>query len=447
MKVLILGAGVSGRAASRLLGHLGIQYGLYDRNPESLARVGVPDDRLYSGEWHPGILEGIDLVIASPGFAPGSAPIEAAQVNGIPVWSEVEFAARRLRCPVVAVTGTNGKTTVVEQTTEMLRESGVRAVAAGNIGRAVSDIVLEDWDVAVLEVSSFQLTYTYSLDPEVAIIVNVAADHLDWHGSEDAYRAAKARVVQNFGDHNLLVFDAGDPGAARLAAVAPGRKAPVVGAGSLPPGTFGMLPDRLVLPSGTVPIGHAPLTDPAYRVDLTLAAVAAVEMGADPGAVARVVGRFRHGDHRRKVVAEWDGVTWVDDSKATNPHAALAAIDSYPSVVLIAGGRNKGLDLAPLAARPNLRALIAIGESGPELLSEASGYPSSLARTMEKAVAMAGERATAGDTVLLSPGCASFDMFGSYEERGQVFSRLVQDRIDRARSARAANGGGGANRS
>ena len=442
MKVLVLGAGVSGRAAARLLARLGMQYEVYDRSPDSLARLDAPDVRLVAGDWHPELLEGIDLVITSPGFAPDSAPMMAAQLEGIPVWSEVEFAARRLECPVIAVTGTNGKTTVVEQATEMLQESGLRAVAAGNIGRAVSDIVLEDWDVVVLEVSSFQLTYTYSLHPEVAVIVNVAADHLDWHGSEDAYRAAKARIFMHFGDQNLLVFDAGDPGAAQLAVAARGRRAPVVGYGRLRPGTFGMVRDGLVLPSGTVALAGAPPSDPAYRVNLALAAVAATEMGAGPEAVGRVVGRFRHGDHRRKVVAEWDGITWVNDSKATNPHAAVAAVDSYPSVVLIAGGRNKGLDLAPLVARPNIRALIAIGESGPELLRNASGCPSSLAGSLEQAVAMAGRRANAGDTVLLSPGCASFDMFRSYEERGVVFSRLVWDHIDRARA-----GGGGAVRS
>lgn len=441
MRVLILGAGVSGRAAARLLSRLEIPYAVYDRSPGTLASLDAPEARLVAGEWHPRALEGIDLVIASPGFAPDSAPIKAARAERIPVWSEVEFAARRLDCPVIAVTGTNGKTTVVEQATEMLRESGLRSVAAGNIGRAVSDIVLDEWDVVVMEVSSFQLTHTYSLRPEVAVIVNVAADHLDWHGSEAAYRMAKARVFEHFGDQNLLVFDAGDPGAARLAAGAPGRKAPVVGSGRLRAGTYGMARDGLVLPSGTVPLGKTPIIDPAYRVNLAAAAVAAVEMGAGPEAVARVVGRFRHGSHRRKVIGEMDGVTWVDDSKATNPHAAVAAVDSYRSVVLIAGGRNKGLDLAPLAARPNLRALIAIGESGPELLRGAGRYPSALAGSMEQAVAMAGEHAVAGDTVLLSPGCASFDMFRSYEERGVVFARLVRSRIEKARAALVANGG------
>ena len=439
----MLGAGVSGRAASRLLVRLGIDHAVYDRSPDNVEGLDRSHARPVVGEWDPVVLTGVDLVITSPGFAPRSAPIEAAISAGIPVWSEVELALRRLGCPLIAVTGTNGKTTVVEQATEMLKESGAKAAAAGNIGRAVSDIVMEDWDVVVLEVSSFQLTYTYSLVPDVAVIVNVAADHLDWHGSEDSYRAAKARIFRHLRDERLLVFDAGDPGATVMAASAPGRKAPVVGSVGDLGGRYGTGRDGLIMPSGTVSLDGIPLMDRVYRINIAAAAVAATEMGADLDSVARVAGRFRHRDHRRQVVRTWAGVTWVNDSKATNPHAAMAAIDSYPSVVLIAGGRNKGLDLAPMAARPNLRALIGIGESGPELLQQASGCPASLATSMEHAVAMAGERAVAGDTVLLSPGCASFDMFRSYEERGAVFSRLVGDHIDAARVTEGAHASGG----
>lgn len=442
MKVLVLGAGISGRAAARLLARLEIDFAVYDRRPENLASLDAFDAGSVTGSWDPATLNDIDLVITSPGFSPDSAPITSAERMGIPVWSEVEFAVRRLEDrPLAAVTGTNGKTTVVEQATRMLRESGLEAVAAGNIGRAVSDIVLEDWDIAVLEVSSFQLAYTYSLAPEAAVIVNVAADHLDWHGSEKAYRAAKARIFRNFGESNLLVYDATDPGAVASVAGAPGRKAPVAGIERLPPGAFGFDRDRLILPSGAVPLNDIPVSDPAYRVDLAAAAVVAVEMGADSRAVARVVESFVHGNHRRSVVAEWGGITWVNDSKATNPHAAAAAVDCYPSVVLIAGGRNKGLDLAPLIARPNLRALIAIGESGSDLVRQASICPSSPAGSMEQAVALASEQAVAGDTVLLSPGCASFDMFRSYEERGAVFSRLVRERIETLASG-AVNGSG-----
>ena len=443
MRALVLGAAVSGRAASRLLARMDVDHAVYDRRPDALRPLASSGVETVGGEWDPSLLAGIDLVVTSPGFSPSSVPVRAAEEAGIPVWSEVELGLRRLECPVLAVTGTNGKTTVVEQATEMLRASGIRAVAAGNIGLAVSDIALDDWEVVVLEVSSFQLEHCHSLAPRVAVLVNVAADHLDWHGSLAAYRAAKARIFRRLADDDLLVYDADDPGAAALAAGAPGRKAPVAGSNGVPGRGFGVGPEGLMLPGGTIPLDRMPVVDPAYRVNLTAAAVAAMEMGARLGPVGRVVAGFRHRAHRRKVVAEWDGVTWVDDSKATNPHAALAAIRWYPSVVLIAGGRNKGLDLAPLATVPNVRFLVAIGESGPELLSRVAGRPGYLAGSMEEAVAVAGDRAVAGDTVLLSPGCSSFDMFSSYQERGAAFGRLVRERIREARgvgSGREASG-------
>ena len=440
MRTLVLGAGVSGQAASRLLSRLDREHVVYDRRAGNLDRIAASGTDTVTGPWNSSVLSRVELVVASPGFSPSSVPMKAVKDAGIPVWSEVELAIRHLICPVVAVTGTNGKTTVVEQATEMLQDSGFRAVAAGNIGPALSDVALDGWDVVVLEMSSFQLVSTYTLAPRVAVIVNVAVDHLDWHGSPAAYRAAKARIFRHFTADDLLVYDSDDPGAAALAAIAPGRKAPVTGSGRVPDDGYGIARRRLHLPEGIVPVEEMPAIDPAYRVNLTSAAVAATELGAGPESVARVVSRFRHRAHRRKVVGEWAGVTWVDDSKATNPHAASAAIRCYPSVVLIAGGRNKGLDLAPIVALPNIRFLIGLGESGPELLSRSSGRPASLAGSMEQAVAMAGERANRGDTVLLSPGCASFDMFASYAERGEVFGRLVREHIDMARFAGAGNG-------
>ncbi len=433
MKALVLGAAVSGQGASNLLTRLGVEHAVYDRNPAALASLASSGVETFSGDWDPSALAGVDLVVASPGFSPGSDPIRAALAAEIPIWSEVELAVRRLGCPLVAVTGTNGKTTVVEQTTEMLLESGIRAAAAGNIGRTVAEIALDDWDAVVLEVSSFQLVYCHTLAPRVAVLLNVAADHFDWHGSPDDYRAAKAGIFRRLPPDGLLVYGADDPGAAALAAGAPGRKAPIYGSEPLPNGGFGVGPDRLVLPGGSIPLRDVPVVDPAYRIDLAAAAAAAMEMGAGLGPVARVVRRFRHSPHRRKVVGRGGGITWIDDSKATNPHAALAAVRCYPSVVLIAGGRNKGLDLSPLAALPNVRHLIAIGESGPELLSRAPGRSACLAESMEQAVALAGERAVEGDTVLLSPGCSSFDMFGSYQERGAAFARLVREHLGEGR--------------
>ncbi len=441
MKALVLGAGVSGRAASRLLGRLGTDHVVYDRDPERLRPLAAKGIPTLAGPWVDSYLSGIDRVVTSPGLSPTSPPLADARRAALPVWSEIELAIRHLDCPVVAVTGTNGKTTVVEQTAWMLRRSGLRAVAAGNIGRALSDVCLDDWDVVVLEVSSFQLVYTYSLSPRVAVLVNVVADHLDWHGSAAAYREAKARIFHLCGADDVVVYDANDPGAAAMVERAPGRKVPVTGSGRVPQDGFGIGETGLHLPESNIPLSGMPVADSTYRVDLGLAAAAARELGADEEVLAEAVARFRYRPHRRQVVGEWAGVTWVNDSKATNPHAATAAIRNYPSVVLIAGGRNKGLDLEPMVRLPNIKFLVALGEAGPELLSRAAGFPTSRAASMEQAVSIAAEWAGRGDTVLLSPGCASFDMFRSYEERGTIFGRLVRDHIERAgRLTRSSNG-------
>lgn len=437
MRTLVLGAGISGQAASRLLTRLGMDHQIYDRSADALD--GVPSGvETAGGEWDPSMLAGVSLVVASPGFMPHLPPLTDIRAAGIPIWSEVELAVRHLDCPVIAITGTNGKTTVCRQTTEMLQESGIRAVAAGNIGVPISDVLPGTCEVVVLEISSFQLEYTYSLAPRVSVFMNVADDHVDWHRSLIAYRLAKGRISRHLSDEDLLVYDIGDPGAVAHALGAPGRQAPVTGAepGSGPEGPFGFAPGGLVLPGGIAPIREMPDLDYSFRVNLAASAVAAVELGADPAAAAMVASRFRHRHHRRTVVGSLGDVTWVDDSKATNPHAAMAAIRSYPSVVLIAGGVRKGLDLSPLVRAPNVRYMVAIGECGPDLVEMAADLPTALAASMEEAVRMASDQARAGDTVLLSPGTTGFDMFTCYEHRGNVFIRHVDEYLERVRADR-----------
>ena len=437
MHTLVLGAGISGQAASRLATRLGMEHRIYDRRADALdgAPAGV---ETVAGEWDPSMLAGVSLVVASPGFMPHLAPLTDVRAAGIPIWSEVELAVRNLDCPVIAITGTNGKTTVCRQTTEMLAESGIRAVAAGNIGVPISDVLPGTCEVAVLEISSFQLEYTYSLAPRVSVFMNVADDHVDWHRSLVAYRLAKGRISRHLTDEDLLVYDIGDAGAVAHALGAPGRKAPVTGAepGPGPEGPFGFAAGGLMLPGGPAPIREIPDLDYSFRVNLAASAVAAVELGADPAAVARVASRFRHRHHRRTVVGSLGDVTWVDDSKATNPHAAMAAIRSYPSVVLIAGGVRKGLDLSPLVRAPNVRYMVAIGECGPDLVEMAADLPTALAGSMEEAVRMASDQARAGDTVLLSPGTTGFDMFTCYEHRGNVFIQHVDEYLGRVRAGR-----------
>ena len=423
---MVLGAGMTGQAASRLLSRLQLDHLVYDKHEAALDGIGegVP---AVAGNWDPSILADVSLVVASPGFKPHLPPLSDIESAGITIWSEVELAIRHLDVPIIAITGTNGKSTVCRQTTAMLRESGINARATGNVGFPISDLEPGPGQVAVLEISSFQLYYTYSLVPRVAVYLNLADDHLDWHGSMEAYGIAKGRISRHLTDRDLLVYDIDDPGAAAHARIAPGRHAPVTGREPHPDGPYGFSSVGLVHPGGITPIPDLPDIDTSFRMNFAAGAVAALELGADPDAIARTVSNFRHHFHRRTVVGFDQGITWVDDSKATNPHAALAAIRSFGPVVLIAGGVRKGLDLSPMLRAPNVRHLVAIGESGPDLVELASDLPTDLAGSMEEAVWMAGRQARSGDTVLLSPGTTGFDMFTCYEHRGNTFARHVHD--------------------
>ena len=422
-RILVLGAGVSGLAAARLARRLGAGVSLYDQHaevPALEAGFGIA-----SGEWDPHLLEGVDLVVASPGFSERSRPVVDTIEAGLPIWSEIEFAWRHIDSPVIAVTGTNGKTTVTETAAAMLQASGLDAPAAGNVGYPLSDFAGRRHDLLVVETSSFQLRFIDTFHPIEAAITNVAVDHLDWHGSTTSYETAKSRIFENQTSEDLLVYDAEDPGAARLARTAPSRLYPVSGTGH-PPGGGGVDHGKLVVDELTIDLDDIPSHHSIDLTNLVLAAALALHAGASPEAVRRVATQFQPGPHRRSVVAETGGVRWVNDSKATNPHAALASIGNQERVILIAGGRNKGLDVSELASHPNVKMLLGIGEAGEELVA-AAGARGRLAGTLEAAVKLAAEVAEPGDTVLLAPGCASFDQFRSYEERGERFVALVTE--------------------
>lgn len=422
-RVLVLGAGISGAAAARLARSRDLAVTIYaEEGSLSLLEQGFA---VASGGWDPVLLNGVDLVVASPGFSERALPIVEALEWGIPVWSEIEFAWRYIDVPVAAVTGTNGKTTVTEATSAMLDESGIDAPATGNIGSALSDHVDEGHEAFVVEVSSFQLRFCETFHPVAAAITNVAVDHLDWHGSEYAYRAAKARIFLNQTADDLLVYDADDEGASSLASEAHSELFPVSGM-HLPAGGGGVDAGRLVIGQLSASVDDLVSADPTHLVNLATASALALRLGASPEGVIRAARTFSPGPHRRTTVARANGVTWVDDSKATNPHAALASIRSHPSVVLIAGGLAKGIDVRPLALEPNVRFVLGIGAAGSELV-EAAGDRGRLAGTLEQAVAIAADLADAGDTVLLAPGCASFDQFNSYAERGDRFSHLARE--------------------
>lgn len=427
-RLLILGAGVSGLAAARLAVARGLTVTIYDSKPTG--RALASGFGLASGPWDRLLLTGVDLVVASPGFSERSLPIVESLEFGVPIWSEIEFASRYVTAPIAAITGTNGKTTVTEATSMMLVESGVDAPAAGNIGKPLSDFAVGSHQALVVETSSFQLRFIETFHPVAAAVTNVAVDHLDWHGSVGAYSDAKKRVYLNQTAEDLLVYDADDEGASNIARDAPGQRFPVSGT-RLPERGGGVENGRLVVGDVAVDIERLPGTGPVHLVNLAMSSALALRMGAVPEAVIEAAISYRPGPHRRELVLETNGVKWINDSKATNPHAATSSIRGHDSVILIAGGLAKGTDVGPIAHEPNLKAVLGIGEAGPEIVA-AAGELGHFVETLDRAVELAASLAGPGDTVLLAPGCASFDQFSSYEDRGGQFKEMVNRRLREA---------------
>lgn len=378
-----------------------------------------------------------DLVVASPGISPSRPLLHSAIRSGLPVISELELAFRVSTAPFVAVTGTNGKTTTTALVTHLLRAAGRPSVAVGNIGvPAITAAPTLGVDgVVVAECSSFQLALTVDFHPRVAVLLNVTPDHIDWHGSFEAYTADKGRMFANLGPDDVAVIDMDDPGSASWAAVAEERGACVVRVG-LSGGDARVEDGWLVVEGLGAEERLVRVEDLLIRglhnVSNALAAsAAALAIGAPPAAVREGLRTFEPIEHRLDPVAMVRGVEYVNDSKATNPDAVMKALTAFgpsPLIVLL-GGRNKGSDFTPLAGACGARCRLAIlyGEARPELESafESAGAPYVSASTMGEALSAAASIALPGDVVLLSPACASFDEFADYEDRGRRFAQAV----------------------
>ncbi|MDP9432936.1 MAG: UDP-N-acetylmuramoyl-L-alanine--D-glutamate ligase [Actinomycetota bacterium] len=462
--VCVAGLGISGEAAARALLARGSRVVLVDaRDGEAEQRAA---DRLRErgadvrlGTTASGSLpNGTGLVVTSPGWRPTAPLLQAAAAADVPIWGEPELAWR-LRpsgaAPWLALTGTNGKTTTVRMLAAMLGAAGRRAIAAGNVGTPLVDAVLADSpaDVLAVELSSFQLHWSPGLRPAAAAVLNIAPDHLDWHGSLQAYAATKARIWSG----GTAIGNADDEPTAALLAGAPG---PHISFTLAPPaaGQFGVADGWLVDatgPDGPVPLAPVDEVRPAgpHNVANALAAAAlARAYGVAPEAVRTGLQRFVPDPHRNAPVLRSAGVTWVDDSKATNPHAAAASLSAYDSVIWIAGGLGKGLSFDELvaAAAGRLRAVVTIGHCRHEVaeavrrhaaaipVHDAGGADTgTMTAVMDAAVDAAARMAGPGDTVLLAPAAASMDMFTNYGERGDVFAATVQ----RLAGGRADQGG------
>jgi UDP-N-acetylmuramoylalanine--D-glutamate ligase len=434
LRVLVLGLGRSGRSAAAFLAARGARVVAADEggpaDREALDALRAAGVEVRAGTPFPDPA-GFDLVVPSPGVPRARWAARARRALG-----DVELAWEALPVPVVAITGTNGKTTTTELTARLLCAAGLRAEAAGNIGRPALELVGRALDVAVLEVSSFQMEAVEAFRPRVAVILNLEADHLDRHGSLAAYAEAKAQlfVRQGAGDHAIGNGD--DPAAAALIARSSGRRWLFRTRGPVERGAW-WDSGQVVVRDGseTTRLALDVLSGPAAPpVDDVLAALLVCRaLGADLGKAARGLVGFTPPPHRREQVAVHAGVTWVNDSKATNPSAARLALEALTGPALwIAGGRGKGVDLAPLAdlAVTRVRACVFIGEAAADLEAAVAGRaPVHRARDLSEAVAMAGGLAQPGDTVLLSPACASFDQFSGYEERGARFREAVRSWI------------------
>jgi len=434
-RAVVIGAGVAGRAAAETLAAEGARVLVTERRDagaigdvSALTSAGV---EVRTGGHETADLDGADVVVVSPGVPPDAPPLMWARERGIEVWGELELGARLARVPYLAVTGTNGKTTTTGMLAACLRAGGVDAVACGNIGFPFTTAVREEHEALVVEVSSFQLAEQERFHPRVSVLVNLAPDHIDHHGSFEAYRDAKAAIYRNQRDDDVHVGNRDDQAAAAVSAKARCTLA-WFGAGT-PAGKghdVGYEGDALFArgPEGPVALGSVDVERAGHREDAAAAAAAALAYGLSPEAVRDGLGAFEPAAHRGELVAEVDGVRFLDNSKATNVHAASAAITAVHDAVLIAGGRAKGQDLSSLRdTAANLRAVVAMGEAAPSLHAVYDGLvPVHDAGSIEEAVAAAFAASARPGIVLLAPACASWDQFTSYVERGDRFAAAAR---------------------
>lgn len=461
VRAVVAGFGVSGFAAADTLNHLGASVVVLDesegdghrREQAELLSVLGADVRLGPGSTA-SLPEGVDLVVTSPGWRPTAPLLAEAAGRGLPVWGEVELAWR-LRgenpAPWLAVTGTNGKTTTVQMLESILQAGGLRAQAVGNVGTPILEAVMdpEGRDVLAVELSSFQLHWTQSMSAQAAAVLNIAADHYDWHGGADAYAAAKGRVYEHA--QVACVYNGADDATRHLveeADVVEGARAIGFTLGIPEPGMVGVVDDLLVdrafvAERATSAAELASLSDLAdaspHNVQNALAAAALARAhGVSQAAVRDGLRAFRLGPHRISTVGRTADVVWVNDSKATNPHAARASLQAFERVVWVAGGLAKGAAYGDLVrdVRDRLSGAVLIGadrdliaaalaEHAPDVPVEVVEGAEDADALMDAVVAAAARLAQPSDTVLLAPAAASMDQFRDYGHRGDAFAQAV----------------------
>jgi len=445
-RVTVVGLARSGLAVCTVLAESGALVVGTDRSPRETLRGDLADleargVRIETGGHRAESVLGADLIVISPGVPTDMPLLAQARSQGIPVWGEVELASRLTTARFLGITGTNGKSTTTSLVGAMLESAGFPVVVAGNIGTALCAVVTtltpSHWVVA--ELSSFQLETIVSFRPQVAALLNLAPDHLDRYADLDAYYAAKARIFMNQTADDYAVLNADDP--PTLAWARGVRSQPRLFSRMRTMGDGAFVRDgRLIVrrdgrTDAVCGIGEIRIPG-LHNLENGLAAAAmASAIGVPPTAIGEALRRFPGLPHRLELVAEMDGVRYVNDSKGTNVGAVVKSLEGYAGgVILIAGGKDKGGDFAPL--RPlvasRVKTLLLIGQARQAIRDQLAGAcPMEEAPTLGAAVARGAEIAVAGDTVLLSPACASFDMFRDFEHRGDVFRQAVRDLVSR----------------
>lgn len=438
-RVLVVGLARTGLVSALFSAAYGAKVTATDERPipevaEAAEKLRVAGVKLELGGFVPQTFLEQDLIVVSPGVPAKIEPLENARAKGIPVWSEIELAWRFLRGKLVAITGSNGKTTTTSLVAHILKTSNVPTLIGGNIGTPLLALVETsvDTSVTVAEISSFQLETIDSFRPEIGVLLNLTPDHLDRHITFEEYAGAKMRMFENQLEKDIALLNADDPEVTKRMPAKPkifwfSRQKRVA------TGAF-LRDDQIIFRHEGSEVELARLADIQLRgqhnVENVLASCAAAYLaGAVPAAIAAGVKSFRGVEHRLEFVAELSGVQYYNDSKATNVDAAVKAVEAFPGpLVVILGGRDKGSPYAPLRELLHERARLAllIGESAEKIAADlGDAVPFENAGTLQQALHIAARHVQPGDTVLLAPACSSFDQFENYEHRGRAFKELV----------------------
>ena len=441
-RVLVVGLGKSGLAAARFLKERGARVTVSDARPATLIAElpGLLEQGIMVEAGSHGLLtfRRQDLIVVSPGVPASTPELKQVRAMGMHIIGELELGAQSLQGEVLAITGSNGKTTTTSLLGEILKAAGKPTLVGGNIGKPVTDLVPEStpetW--SVLEVSSFQLETVETFRPRIAMVLNITPDHLDRHGNFENYAAAKARITEFQTAEDFLVLNAEDKATQMVAAK---TKAQIywfsarrqIKQGAFVHGeTIFFVPKEGAKPEPVMPVAEIPLAG-AHNIENVLAAVCAARLaGVASETIRTAVAAFKAVEHRLEFVRELHGVRYYNDSKATNVDATVKAVEAFAGgIYLILGGKDKDSDYAAMGPllHERVKTVITIGSAAEKIEHQLAGVVKiERAETMDRAVALAHEAAVAGDTVLLAPACASFDQFQNYEHRGQVFKSLVQ---------------------